>query len=88
MRKMQAHLARVQVEQLIKNRQLRIIVKPNHNTNTILGIEEGIVKVGVKAPPDKNKANKEVIKFFSKVLKRKVRIKSGLSSKEKVLVIG
>ena len=84
---MQIHLARVQVEKFITKNQLRILVKPNSSTNNIIGAENGILKVEIAAPPDKNKANKEVIKFFSKLLKKKVRIKSGLTSKEKVLII-
>ena len=71
----------------IHNNKLKILVKPNSKKNEILGYENNIVKVAIKEPADKNKANKEVIKFFSKLLKRKLRIKSGLTSREKVLEI-
>ena len=75
-------------ENYIKNNSLRIIVKPNANKSEILGYDESrqAVKVAIAAQPEKGKANKEVIKFFSKLLKRKIEIKSGLKSREKVLV--
>ena len=76
------------VESYIKNNSLRIIVKPNANKSEILGYDEArqAVKVAIAAQPEKGKANKEVIKFFSKLLKRKIEIKNGLKSREKVLV--
>ena len=37
--------------------------------------------------PEDNKANIEVIKFLSKSLKKKVKIVSGLKSKEKMIEI-
>jgi uncharacterized protein len=64
---------------------LRVHVKPNARTTEILERGEGYLKVAVAAPPDKNKANKELIRFLSKEFKKKVRIKSGLTSKEKVI---
>ena len=75
-------------EKYIKNNSLRIIVKPNASKSEILGYDEArqAVKVAIAAPPDKGKANKEVIKLFSKLLKRKIEIKSGLKSREKILV--
>jgi uncharacterized protein (TIGR00251 family) len=64
---------------------LRILVKPNANKSEILERGDGFLKVAVAAPPDKNKANKELIRFLSKEFKTKVRIKSGLASKEKIV---
>lgn len=76
------------IEDYMKNNSLKIIVKPNASKSEILGYDESrqAVKVAIAAPPDKGKANKEVIKFFSKLLKRKIEIKIGLKSREKVLV--
>ncbi len=73
----------------IKNNLLKIIVKPNSSKNEILGFDENkqALKVAICEPADKDKANKEVIRFFSKLLKKKVRIKSGLRSHEKILEI-
>jgi hypothetical protein len=68
---------------------LRIIVKPNSKENKIIGYDENkkALRVAIQAPAEDNKANIEVIKFFSKILKRKAEIKSGLRSKEKLLSI-
>jgi len=73
----------------IKDNSLRIIVKPGKKQNYVLGYdyERKALIVEIKAPAYDNKANKEVIKFFYKLLKRHVRIKSGHTSKEKVLII-
>ncbi len=72
-----------------KDKVLRIIVKPNSPKSEITAVDEArnALRVSIKAPPDKGKANKEVIKFFSKLLKKKVEIVSGLKSKEKMLRI-
>ena len=39
----------------------------------------------IKAPPEDNKANVEVVKFFSKIVGKKVKIVSGMTSKKKVI---
>jgi len=72
-----------------KNTKFKIIIKPNSNSNTIIGYdkEKEAYRVNIKAPADKNKANKELIKFLTKTLKKKVRIKSGLRSKVKIIEI-
>ncbi|MFH1917208.1 MAG: DUF167 domain-containing protein [Nanoarchaeota archaeon] len=66
---------------------LNVVVKPNAKKSEILEQGDGFLKVAIAAPPDKNKANKELIRFLSKHLKKKVRIKSGLSSREKVVEV-
>jgi uncharacterized protein len=63
----------------------RVHVKPSARKNEILERGEGCLTVAIAAPPDKNKANKELIRFLSKEFGRKVRIKSGLKSREKVV---
>ena len=75
-------------DSFVKNNSLRILVKPNSKKTEIIGYnkDKGCVTVNVAAPPERNKANIEVVKFFSRILKKKVRIKSGLKGKEKVLV--
>ena len=77
------------IEKYIQNNSLKIIVKPNAKKNEILGYDESrkAVKVAIAAQAEKGKANLEVVKFFSKLLKKPVKIKSGLTSKEKLLKI-
>jgi len=73
----------------ISNNHLAIIVKPNSPKTEIIAWDESrnALRVNVHAKPTDNEANTEVIKFFSKLLKKKVSIKSGTRSKEKLLLI-
>jgi len=80
----------IDVEKLINNSYLKILVKPNSSKTEIIGWDEErkLLRVNIHGKPVDNDANKEVIKFFSKLLKKKVSIKSGLKNKEKLLYIG
>ena len=71
------------------NNRLHISVKPNAKKTEVLSYDSitRIVKIAVAAPADKDKANKELLKFVSRQLKKKVAFVSGLRSKEKVLEI-
>jgi uncharacterized protein (TIGR00251 family) len=77
------------ISQYIKNNHLAIIVKTNSPKTEIIGWDDNkkSLKVNVHAKPEDNEANFEVIKFFSKQLKKKVIIKSGTRSREKLLEI-
>ncbi|MEK6886956.1 MAG: DUF167 domain-containing protein [Nanoarchaeota archaeon] len=77
------------VNDYIINNKLKITVKPNSSENKIIGYDDAkkSLKVAIAAKPEENKANVEIVKFFSKLLKKRVRIKSGLTSKEKLLSI-
>ncbi|MBU1030266.1 MAG: YggU family protein [Nanoarchaeota archaeon] len=79
----------IDVEKQICNGLLKIEVKPNAKKTELLGVDKasGSLKVSVHAPPENNKANLEVVKFFSRLLKRKVVIKWGLTSKKKILLV-
>ncbi|MFC2134533.1 DUF167 domain-containing protein [Bacteroidota bacterium] len=76
------------VDDYIENSCLKIHVKPNSNKTQIKGYDDnkGLL-VDVAASADKNKANVEVVKFFSKLLKKKVEIKKGMRNKDKLLLI-
>ena len=73
----------------IKEPIFKIIVKPNASKNEILSYdpEKKAYKVTIKAKPEQNKANIEIIKFFSKTLKKKEKIIRGLKSREKTLKV-
>lgn len=77
------------INKYIINNSLKVIVKPNSSKSEITGFDDArqAVKVNIKAKPEANKANIEVIKFFSRLLKKRVRIASGFKSKEKILRI-
>jgi uncharacterized protein (TIGR00251 family) len=63
---------------------LNIKVKPNSKKNEI-NLKDEVYEVRIKAPPEDNKANLELIKFLSKKFNTRIRIKSGLTSKNKVI---
>jgi uncharacterized protein (TIGR00251 family) len=67
--------------------RVKILVKPYSVKNELLGFDEGrnAWRVCISAPAEGNKANVALVKFLSKLTKRRVRIVSGFSSKEKLL---
>ncbi|MBT7903245.1 DUF167 domain-containing protein [Candidatus Woesearchaeota archaeon] len=73
----------------LKNQRVKIIVKPNAPKTKILfwDSQKQAFKIAVAAVPDKDRANTAIIKFFSKLLKCKVTIISGLKSREKIIQI-
>lgn len=69
---------------------LKIKAVPNSSKNEICGLLDDALKVKIKAPAVENKANEELVKFFSKLLKvpkSSVILKSGGTSKVKTLCI-
>ncbi|MFH1316542.1 MAG: DUF167 domain-containing protein [Candidatus Woesearchaeota archaeon] len=71
----------------IKESIFKVIVKPNSKENKIIGfdLEKNAYKISIKEPADKDKANKELIRFLSKYFKKRVSIIKGLRSKEKII---
>ena len=70
---------------LIMRYQIRVKLKQD-----FIKQESGDLSVGIKAPPEKGKANQELIKKLAKyfeVDESKVKIISGLSSRNKVVEI-
>ena len=73
----------------IKQGVIKVILKPNSSKNKIkeFDSERGAYKIDIKAPAQENKANLELIKFLSKSLNKKIKILSGLKSREKLIKI-
>lgn len=69
----------------ISKSKLVVKVKPNSPKTKIISIGPDCIKMEVKAPPENNKANIEIIKFFSKLSKKNVKILFGLTSKTKTV---
>ncbi|AFL94302.1 hypothetical protein CL1_0087 [Thermococcus cleftensis] len=69
---------------------LLVYVQPKAKRNEIEGVDKwrGRLKVKIKAPPVEGKANKELVKFLSKVLGTEVKIIRGEASREKDLLVG
>lgn len=73
----------------IAGKRFKIIVKPNSRENRIISFneEKNSYLIGIKSKPKDNKANIEAIKFLSRLLKKKVKIASGLKSREKLVEV-
>ncbi len=70
--------------------QQRIKVKPNSKQQQITEEADGSLTIRLKSPPVDGKANEELIKLLAKkfdVPKSFVHIKSGLSSRNKLIEI-
>ena len=71
-------------------RILRVKVKPNSKQQSIQMAEDGSLVITLKSPPMEGKANEELIKLLAKelnVTKSKIQIRSGLSSRQKLIEI-
>lgn len=79
----------INLEQYIINNKFHVFIKPKARATEILGYnkEKQAMIIAVKAVPEKGEANKELVKFLTKLLRRKVIIKSGLTSRSKVMQI-
>ncbi|MBI2148278.1 DUF167 domain-containing protein [Candidatus Woesearchaeota archaeon] len=71
----------------ISEEKFKVVIKINSSKNEIVNYDETkkIYRIILKAKPIEGEANKELIKFLSKELKRNVRIISGFRSKEKFI---
>ena len=83
-----------QFKQQIKDKQevyLRIKVRPNAGKTEIKEIlEDKTIKINILAPPVKNKANTELIKFLAwefNISKNNIRIISGRNNSLKLIKI-
>ncbi len=68
----------------------QVKVKPNSKNQSIEEAEDGSLTVHLKSPPVDGKANEELIQILSKkfnVSKSRIIIKSGLSSRNKLVEI-
>jgi uncharacterized protein (TIGR00251 family) len=75
---------KVDIKKYIINDLIKLKVIPNSSRNELIEENSGL-KMYLRAVPDKNKANDELIKFFKKMYGLKVMIKSGMRSRMKVL---
>jgi uncharacterized protein (TIGR00251 family) len=69
---------------------IRVRVLPRTSKNQIVGMDGGVFKVKLTAPPVEGKANKALVQFLAKKLglpKRDIEIVSGEHSREKTIRI-
>ncbi|MBW2987117.1 DUF167 domain-containing protein [Candidatus Woesearchaeota archaeon] len=73
----------------IKDNKLQIHIIPNSDKNEIIGWDDKKkeLRIKINAPPEKNKANAELLKFLKKNLKHKVEIIKGLKSRTKTILV-
>ncbi|MFH1455641.1 MAG: DUF167 domain-containing protein [archaeon] len=67
--------------------QIEVTVKPNASKTKITSQNDNNYKIDVKASPENNKANIELINFLTKHFKKKVKIVKGKTSKKKILIL-
>jgi uncharacterized protein len=71
-------------------KKLQVKVKPNSKVQKIIEEADGSLTVNLKSPPVDGKANEELIKLLAEkfdIPKSDIRIKSGLSSRQKLVEI-
>ena len=70
--------------------RIRFHIQPKASKNEIVGIHGDALKLRITAPPVEGAANKEIVKFLSKLLKRPksaITIISGETGRAKVVEI-
>ena len=68
--------------------RIKVKVQPNARHNQIVGFTAGVLKLRIAAPPDKGKANKELIDFLSNILdvqKERITIVKGETAHNKLV---
>jgi uncharacterized protein len=73
-----------------ENGRLAVKITPNAGRNEITGLKEGTLHIKIAAPPEKGKANKELVDFLSDILgvkKSTITIIKGQTSRNKVITV-
>lgn len=73
----------------LESGSIEIIVRPNAKKTQIIKFDEqkNAFRVDISEPAKDNRANVEVVRFFSKLIGKRVEILKGLTSKSKVIRI-
>ena len=74
------------IEKFIHNNTFALRVIPNASKTDLIE-ENGRLKLYLKSQPQKGKANDALLKFFKKEYKLIIEIKSGKTSKDKVIIL-
>ena len=71
----------------IEGSAFKVIIKPNSQNNEVVEFnkDKEAYLIKIKARAEDNKANIELIRFLSKMLGKKIKIKSGLKSRIKAI---
>ena len=71
----------------INKGRLKVKINPNASKNQFREIRDDVVIIDINAVPENNKANTELLKFLKKELKVNFLIKTGKTSRNKVLKV-
>ena len=66
---------------------LHVKVKPSSGRQEIFEIDDKHFLIYLKSPPEENKANLELLKLLKKYFNQVVKIKSGFTSRNKIIEI-
>jgi uncharacterized protein (TIGR00251 family) len=69
---------------------IKLLVRPGSSKTEIVGLHNGILKIKISSQPEKGKANKELVKFLSTLLKtekKNIKIIQGEFSNIKTLEV-
>ncbi len=75
---------------LMKTEIIKLVVKPNSKVTDVCGVYLNRIKIKLAAPPEKGKANRELIRFIAgkiDVPKKFIKIISGVRSNYKEISI-
>lgn len=75
---------------LMKTENIKLYIRPGAAETRVEGIYQDRIKIRINAPPEKGRANKELIKFIVEILaipKSMISITSGKTSNYKVIQI-
>lgn len=78
------------IEQGAEGVQLRVRAAPRAKRTEVMGIQGGMIRIRVSAPPNDGAANEELIDFLARTLSvspSAIRLRSGHASRSKVLHI-
>ena len=70
--------------------EIHVYVQPKASKTRIIGLYDGLLKIGVTSPPVDGRANREVVKFLAKCLKiprSDIVLRAGLHSRKKTFAI-
>jgi hypothetical protein len=70
-----------------KDGRLSVIVTPNTKKTAVLAWDEArqALRVSVEAPPERNRANVELVKFLSRLFGKRVELVAGATGRRKIL---
>ena len=70
--------------------RISVKIQPGASRNEVLGLQNDVLRIKIAAPPEKGKANKELVDFLSErldIARAVIEIVSGYTSRQKVIAV-